>query len=112
VAENPDQHGSSCGHVIPGDSVAGELKRQLEIAVAKRSKVLHFFRIGSDADQERCQAVTKIAETESVGDHRRWPRQPLWRWKSNHLQHAERFSSRFLTDVERCDYNVITHSER
>jgi hypothetical protein len=40
-----------------------ELKRQLDIAVAKQS--LHSFWIGSDADEKRRKAVTQIMETES-----------------------------------------------
>jgi len=62
VAEDRSYHFSYSGHAIPADCVSVELKRQLDVAVAKQS--LHGFWIGSDANQERCQTVTECVETE------------------------------------------------
>jgi len=40
-----------------------ELKRQLHVAVAKKS--LHGFWVGSDADEKRCETVAQIMKAES-----------------------------------------------
>jgi Zn-dependent peptidase ImmA (M78 family) len=63
VAENRTQHCPSCSRAVVADTVGVTLKRQLDIAVAKQS--LYCFRIGFNADQKRCQAVTQIVEAES-----------------------------------------------
>jgi hypothetical protein len=46
------------------DSVAVKLKRQFDIAVPKQS--LHCLWIGSDANQERCEAVAEVVKSESA----------------------------------------------
>ena len=45
MAENRSQHFPGCDHAIPADCVGVELKRQLDVAVAKQS--LHSLWIGS-----------------------------------------------------------------
>jgi len=62
VAEYRNEHFSCRGHPILADGMAVELKRELNIAVAKQG--LHSFWIGSHADQKRCQTVAKVVEAE------------------------------------------------
>ncbi len=50
VTENRCKHFSCCGHTVPTDCMSVELKRQLDVAVAKQS--LHGFWIGSDKDEK------------------------------------------------------------
>jgi hypothetical protein len=63
VAENRCEHFSCCRHAIPTDCVSVELKRQLDVAVAKQS--LYGFWIGSDADEKRRETVAQMVKTES-----------------------------------------------
>jgi hypothetical protein len=49
---------------IPADCMSVELKRQLDVAVAKQS--LHGFWIGSDTDEKRRETVAQIMKTESL----------------------------------------------
>jgi hypothetical protein len=63
VTENRNQHRSCGSHPIFADAMRVTLKRQLNITVAQQS--LHGFRIGLDADEEGCEAVTQIVEAES-----------------------------------------------
>jgi hypothetical protein len=60
MTENRIQHFSRCDPAILADSVAVELERQFDIAVAEQG--LNGLRIGSDANEERRQAVPKIME--------------------------------------------------
>jgi hypothetical protein len=46
--------------VILADTVGVTLRNQLNITVATQS--LYRFRIGLDADKERCQAVTQVSD--------------------------------------------------
>ena len=68
-----------------------ELKRQLDVAVAKQS--LHGFLIGSDANQERCQTVTECVETE-----------PSW-------VVIDQMSSDVLVRLSLCSLPVLKQSE-
>ena len=63
VAENRREHFPCCSHAIPTDRVRVELKRKLDVAVAKQR--LHGFWIGSDTDEKRCETVAQIVKTES-----------------------------------------------
>ena len=63
VAEYRNQHCPCCSHAIVADAVGIALKSQLDITVAKQRP--YRFRIGLDADEERCEAVTQIVEAES-----------------------------------------------
>jgi hypothetical protein len=63
VAENRREHFPSCSHAIPTDRVRVELKRKLDVAVAKQR--LHGFWIGSDTDEKRRETVAQIMKTES-----------------------------------------------
>ena len=63
MAENRRKHFSCSGLAIPTDRVSVELKRQLNVAVAKQR--LYRFRVGSGADQKRCEAVAQIMKAES-----------------------------------------------
>ena len=58
VAENPCQHSSRRGYAIPTDRVRVELKRQLDVAVAKQR--LHGFWIGSGADPDMRRPVSEV----------------------------------------------------
>ena len=58
VAENRSQHCPCSSHAIIADTVGVTLQGQLDITVTKQS--LYRFRIGFNADQERCQAVTQV----------------------------------------------------
>jgi hypothetical protein len=50
MTQNRGEHFSGCGHAIPADRVSVELKRQLDVTVAKQS--LHSLWIGSDPDEK------------------------------------------------------------
>ena len=50
MAENRSQHFPGSDHAIPADCVGVELKRQLDVAVAKHS--LHGLWIGSNPDEK------------------------------------------------------------
>lgn len=63
MAENRSQHFPGCDHAIAADCVSVELKRQLDVTVAKQS--LHSLRIGSDPNEKRRKAVAQIVKTES-----------------------------------------------
>ncbi len=63
VAKNCNQHCPFCSHAILADTMGVTLKGHLDITVAKQS--LYRFRIGLDADEERCKAVAQIMEAES-----------------------------------------------
>jgi hypothetical protein len=63
MAENRSQHFPSCEHAIAADCVSVELKRQLDVAVAKQS--LHSLWVGSDPDKKWREAVAQIMKTES-----------------------------------------------
>ena len=63
VAENCCKHFPRGGHAIPTDRVRVELKRKLDVAVAKQR--LHGFWIGSDTDEKRRETVAQIVKTES-----------------------------------------------
>jgi hypothetical protein len=63
VAENRRQHFPCCSHAIPTDRVRVELKRKLDVAVAKQR--LHGLWIGSDTDEKRRETVAQIVKTES-----------------------------------------------
>ena len=61
--ENRKKHRTGCRHAIVAHTVGVILKRKFHVAVAKQG--LHGFGICSDPDQERCQAVAEIMESES-----------------------------------------------
>ena len=65
VTENRNQHFPCCRHTILADRMAIELERQFDIAVTKQG--LYSLRIGSHADQKRCQTVAKVVEAEPAG---------------------------------------------
>src|SRR5438045_9410332 len=66
VTENRNQHFPCCRHTILADRMAIELERQFDIAVTKQG--LYSLRIGSHADQKRCQTVAKVVDAEPTGD--------------------------------------------
>ena len=63
MAEDRSQHFPCGDHTIPADCVGVELKRQLDVAVAKQR--LQSLWIGSDPDEKRREAVAQIMKTES-----------------------------------------------
>jgi hypothetical protein len=63
MAESGNQHCPFCSHAIIADAMGVTLKSHLDITVAQQS--LYRFRIGLDADEKRCKAVTQIMEAES-----------------------------------------------
>jgi hypothetical protein len=62
MAENRSQHFPCGDHAIAADCVGVELKRQLNVAVAKQS--LYGLWIGSDPDEKWREAVAQIVKTE------------------------------------------------
>ena len=60
MAEDRNQHCPRRSHATLADTVGVTLEGQLNITVAKQS--LYSFRIGLDADKERCQAVTQVSD--------------------------------------------------
>jgi len=65
LAEYRQQHFPCRSHTILAYSMGIKLKRQFHIAVAKQG--LDSLRIGSHANQERCQTVAKVVKSKPAG---------------------------------------------